>query len=359
MTTITNEVQLHTVMMEAFMPAYGKKAVELAYKDEQPELHQEYAACIACAWPLVYRMTQAGVTSSVLDTGEVAEYMLSFVGRNYQFEGNEFITIDNILDVASRLKVWSVTDGVVELNMDMIEVSRKKQSMSAREAGTVERVARDVAKIGDNWIKKSMSSAKDKVDDKTISQVAKDAQTYLEAQQFNINGDALKVIAALKDKSLRNVVAQCYNDFNKTLIQQCDFDARGRIYYMAHNAPHPAADDARVALYKMVTDTQVQIGSAAHDAYLAELADIDNEDHKYKAMVMKNDIASAVDGWYTPSQPVGLDAKSSGAQIYSILLGDAKLGASCGLTTEYTQDQKINDPYSITARILSSKLGGI
>lgn len=349
MTTFTHEVNLNEVLMEAFMPAYGLKAMELG----NAEGAKQRAACVACAWPLVYKMTQASVFEQPLDINQIEEFIWSFTQRNEMHD--LIISVEQVLDINTQIGVWSVVDGILHLEEDMIQISRKKKSMIAREVGTEERTARDIAKIGD-WEKRSLSINKTG-EDKKLGMLPK-AIAYLEAQQFTINKDI--AYAFCVEGIEPQVIEQCKLDVKKTLIQQCDADSRGRIYYQAYNAPHPAADDARVALYKMVTDTKIQIGSSAHAAYLAELADIDDVDHKWKAVAMKLDIANAdADGWYIPSQPVGLDAKSSGAQIYSILMGDAELGAMCGLTTEYTPDQKINDPYSVTARILSSKLKGI
>jgi len=133
MTTLNHEITLHHVMMEAFMPAFAKKAMEYAFEQEEDlTLVPKYAACVACAWPLVYRLTQLGVTECEYNEGELWEYMMSFKDRNYEYMDDDFLTIDRIIEVNTEIGVWEIIDGVVHLCEDMLQISRKKESMPPR-----------------------------------------------------------------------------------------------------------------------------------------------------------------------------------------------------------------------------------
>ena len=228
-----------------------------------------------------------------------------------------------------------------------------------------------------------------KNEDSKPSELMKEAMDFLGATQFTVDKDMLRVIHAVKSKlpklaiwkdsaSMLSGADEMNSD--EAYTTEIDADNRGRMYNVAHYGPNAQKDDINRSLVKLSVGSYVTPDSFEFKFMYEEFKDLVGKNapelltpaamvamhnsptaclHKlltvyasvtnpFSVVRLGGELGNVIknNGAYM-FMPAGLDAKCSGSQIYSILVGDYDMMASCGFS-----DRKVADPYERVAEIV-------
>jgi hypothetical protein len=225
------------------------------------------------------------------------------------------------------------------------------------------------------------------------SGMMQEAFEFTGATQFSYHQDMLRVIEAVKAetpklavwKNSESVIAGCNEmDSEQPYTTEIDGDSRGRMYNVAHYGPNAQKDDLNRSLYSLAFGSFVVKDSDVYKFLMVELADACGKSDnlmtdKSITYVGRNPVKSLIKlltEYDLPSPfmyirlamelskvinngsgmihvPVGLDAKCSGTQIYSIIAGNETLMKATGFCSI---NDKTPDPYTMAAQAFGGKL---
>lgn len=222
-----------------------------------------------------------------------------------------------------------------------------------------------------------------------ISPLFKEAIHALESTEYTVSDEMLSIALQVQAKlGVDNdaegyVVKGCQAmDSDKAYVSEFKGDTRGRSYQAACHGPNGQASDRSRALMDLVgvpTDYDAKevmkyLLDEVHDMIAIplvdaikehkEMGDVDfiakhvliNDDKTKDDLVSKpwnfvkfSKIIRALQAGERPyiGVAVGLDAKCSGPQLGALMVGDQKLAAACGFTTE-----KLEDAYALAIKEL-------
>ncbi len=228
-----------------------------------------------------------------------------------------------------------------------------------------------------------------KNEDSKPSELMKEAMDFLASTQFTVDKDMLRVIHAVKSKlpklaiwkdsaSMLSGADEMNSD--EAYTTEIDADNRGRMYNVAHYGPNAQKDDINRSLVKLSVGSYITPDSFEFKFMFEEFKDLVGKNapelltpaamvamhnsptaclHKlltvytsvanpFSVVRLGGELGNVIknNGAYM-FMPAGLDAKCSGSQIYSILVGDYDMMASCGFS-----DRKVADPYERVAEIV-------
>lgn len=219
------------------------------------------------------------------------------------------------------------------------------------------------------------------------SDLMKEAMDHLGSTEFTVDKGMLDAILAVKEKlpklaiwkdSASMLAGSVAMEGDTAYTTEIDADSRGRMYNVAHYGPNAQKDDINRSLVKLSKASWITPDSQEFVFMMNEYKDLvgGHPDcaklllpeamvamyKSRKASLLKvlssyptsnpfsvirlgselGDVIANNGAWMY--MPAGLDAKCSGTQIYSILVGDRELMAACGFSST-----KVADPYEMVA----------
>ena len=228
-----------------------------------------------------------------------------------------------------------------------------------------------------------------KNEDSKPSELMKEAMDFLASTQFTVDKDMLRVIHAVKSKLPKlaiwkdsaSMLKGCDEmDSEVSYTTEIDADNRGRMYNVAHYGPNAQKDDINRSLVKLSVGSYVTPDSFEFKFMYEEFKDLVGKNapelltpaamvamhnsptaclhrlltvytsvtNPFSVIRLGGELGNVIkNNGALMFMPAGLDAKCSGSQIYSILVGDYDMMASCGFS-----DRKVADPYERVAEIV-------
>lgn len=223
------------------------------------------------------------------------------------------------------------------------------------------------------------------------SKLLKEAISFLQDTEYHVDAVMFKAITGAFEMVDRHSVvipegirSEKYVYYGTRQVLAADklfsdyfADARGRLYHIAAAGPNPQSSDYARSLYSHNIENVVQKGSPAYDMFMTEFDDITGSNRwatpEARTRAARNPsgaifafiknpegapkkpftyVRMAIDwlkfeeeGFCDSRIGFGLDAKCSGTQYLSMIAGDARMAAACGLTTNPV---KSKDPYQMS-----------